>query len=105
MPKRSKKSTQVDGAEDLSCGLSSNAFSALELKYLLLLLAEMNENINNIGATTIALLNVPYLDRSIKNLIDHIENEALHARSKIEKIITIISIEKRLINDDDGLSS
>ena len=105
MPKRSKKSIQVDGVENLSRDPSPNTFSALELKYLLLLLAETNEHVNNIGTTTIAVLNVPYLDQSIKKLIDHIENEALHARSKIEKIITIISIEKRLFNDDYELSS
>lgn len=78
----------------------SREFSSVEIKSLLMLSAEVNENIENIGATLIALSNASYLDQNTDKMLRYMDHEAQTARCKIDKIVSIISVEKELINDE-----
>lgn len=77
----------------------SREFSGIEITSLIMLSAEVQESIDNIGVALVALSNSPYLDYSKKELISKMDHEAQLARSKLDKIVGIISIEKALIND------
>lgn len=77
----------------------SREFSGIEIKSLIMLSAEVQESIDNVGIALVALSNSPYLDDSKKELISKMDHEAKLARSKLDKIVGIISIEKVLIND------
>ena len=77
----------------------SREFSGIEITSLIMLSAEVQESIDNIGVALVALSNSPYLDDSKKELISKMDHEAQLARSKLDKIVGIISIEKYLIND------
>ena len=77
----------------------SREFSGIEIKSLIMLSAEVQESIDNVGIALVALSNSPYLDDSKKELISKMDHEAQLARSKLDKIVGIISIEKVLIND------
>lgn len=77
----------------------SREFSGIEITSLIMLSAEVQESIDNIGVALVALSNSPYLDDSKKELISKMDHEAQLARSKLDKIVGIISIEKVLIND------
>lgn len=77
----------------------SREFSGIEIRSLIMLSAEVQESIDNIGVALVALSNSPYLDDSKKELISKMDHEAQLARSKLDKIVGIISIEKYLIND------
>lgn len=77
----------------------SREFSGIEITSLIMLSAEVQESIDNIGVALVALSNSPYLDDSKKELISKMDHEAQLARSKLDKIVGIISIEKALIND------
>ena len=77
----------------------SREFSGIEITSLIMLSAEVQESIDNIGVALVALSNSPYLDDSKKELISKMDHEAQLARTKLDKIVTIISIEKDLIND------
>lgn len=75
-------------------------FSSIEIKNLLMLSAEVNENIENIGATLIALSNASYLDRTTDEMLRYMDHEAQVARCKVDKIVNIISVEKELVNGE-----
>lgn len=77
----------------------SREFSGIEITSLIMLSAEVQESIDNIGVALVALSNSPYLDDGKKELISKMDHEAQLARSKLDKIVGIISIEKVLIND------
>lgn len=75
-------------------------FSSIEIKSLLMLSAEAQENIDNVGTSLVALLNAPHLDKNTIRLVHHMSAEAQRARVKIDKIMSAISIEEMLIKDE-----
>lgn len=75
-------------------------FSSVEIKNLLMLAAEVGENIDNIGATLIALSNASYLDQTTDEMLRYMDGEAQRARVKISKIVSVISVEKELIKGE-----
>lgn len=75
-------------------------FSSVEIKNLLMLSAEVEENIDNIGEALVALSNATYLDKTTGETLQYLSNEAQLARVRIDKIVSIISVEKELINGE-----
>jgi len=76
-------------------------FSSVEIKSLFMLSAEVQENLDNIGATLAALANASYLDRTADEMLRYMDGEAQRARVKIDKLVSIISVEKGLITGED----
>lgn len=75
-------------------------FSSVEIKALLLLSAEVSENISIIGQSLVALENATYLDQTANEIIRHMSHEAMLARGRIDEIVSIISIEQELIKSE-----
>lgn len=75
-------------------------FSSVEISHLLMLSAEVEENIDNIGTTLIALSNASYLDQTTDEMLRYMDHEANLARVRIDKIRSIISVEKELIDSE-----
>lgn len=75
-------------------------FSSVEIKALLMLSAEVSNNIENIGQNLAALSNASYLDQTTDDIVRQMIHEANLARSGIDKITSIISVEQELLNSE-----
>jgi hypothetical protein len=73
-------------------------FSSVEITSLLMLAAEAQTHIDNIGTSLIALSNAPHLDKSTIRLIHHMSAESKRARVKIDRIMSSIAVEEMLID-------
>lgn len=75
-------------------------FSSVEIASLLMLAAEAQEYIDSIGVSLAALSNASHLDKDTIRIVHHMGAEAQRARVKIDKIMSIISIEEELIKGE-----
>lgn len=76
-------------------------FSKVEISSLLMLLAEAQEHISNIGTTIAAVSNTTCYDQSINEMLDKMQGDAFRARDVIDKVQSLITVEKMLITGKD----